>query len=172
MKKIIFLATIFFAFNGNAQYLSLKNLISLQSKNLNDAQEYLAKNDWVFSDATEAKENKMAEARFAFKKNKLDPKKAQSWLHYLYSEKTGVVRIKYQMFKTEEYDNLLNEVKKKDFKLLDSKIKDGRLSVTYYNNEYYLIFSSVKIDDPTSVNARYIVLLRSASDFLTSKKKG
>ena len=171
MKKIILLSAILYTFTANAQYLSLKTLINLQSKNLNDVQEYMASNNWVFSDATEAKEHKMAEVRFAFGKKKIDPQKATSWFHYLYNEKNGVVRIKYQIFNSQHYDDLLNEVKKKDFKLLKTEIKEGKIMLIYYNNDYYLTFSSAKIDDPNSINARYVLLLQSAADFLNSRKK-
>ena len=96
MKKIILLASILISFAATAQFLSLKDLIKLQSKNLTDAQEYLAKNDWKFNDAKELK-NGINQVSFAYGRNKLAIKKAQGWLRYIYNEKRGIVRISYEI---------------------------------------------------------------------------
>ena len=169
MKKIILLLSLFIAFGATAQFLSLKDLIKLQSKNLTDAQEYLAKNDWKFNDAKELK-NGINQVSFAYGRNKLAIKKAQGWLRYVYNEKRGIVRISYEIFNSNEFNDFQSDVKRKDFRLINTEVKEGKLISTYTNNTHYLTLQSIKIENAVNVAVRYRVGVKSAADYLNTEK--
>lgn len=170
MRKVFLLICVSISLTASAQFLSLKDLIKLQSKNLTEAQEYLAKNEWKFSNANEER-NKFNIISFAYERNKVDLKKAQGWLRYIYNEEKGIVRIKYEIYKSEEFNDLLSETKRKGFKLQNSKIKKGKLIDIYGNDNYYLFFESIKIENPVSASVRYMITLRTAADYLNTKEK-
>ena len=82
----------------------------------------------------------------------------------------GIVRISYEIFNSNEFNDFQSDVKRKDFRLINTEVKEGKLISTYTNNTHYLTLQSIKIENAVNVAVRYRVGVKSAADYLNTEK--
>ncbi|WP_433812093.1 hypothetical protein [Flavobacterium johnsoniae] len=131
MKTILIYAFVFFGLTQTfSQNLSLDELISLRKKELSEIEEFLTNKNWSFLSAEEPEQDKLGLVTFAFDKSNYDDK-AQSFLRYFYSDKSESKRIQIQVNKKEIYNSYLTKLKSLEYKIINSKIENGKIIKIY-----------------------------------------
>jgi hypothetical protein len=131
MKQfLLVVAIMLFSNNALSQNLTLSQILEIKKKDLGNAEEYLTSKSWEFLDAYEPTDGNMGRATFTY--NKSDSSDlAESFLTYFYSEYSSKTRIKIQVNTKIKYNEYINSIKNYGCRLIDSKIKDGRILKIY-----------------------------------------
>lgn len=129
MKKLLlFVLLASFSF-GYGQNLSLSQLMSLRTMDLDDAETYLTQRGWNYKDSEEETDTTLGLVNFVYGTNG-DFNYAESFLRKLFSYSgTNVIAI--QIGKQNKYLEYLSAVKSFNPQLIFSGPEDGRLVKTY-----------------------------------------
>ncbi len=165
MKYIFTLAFLLIVQTIQAQNLSLDQLVSLQTKDLEYVNEFLVSRGWQFDSSQAETDDKMGRAVWAHGKSNFDPEIAEAWFDLVYSpgyEST----IRYQTHNKTQYTVIKNRMAALGMKLLSSEIvEDGLLSV-YLGNYFAIKITSSSSRD--SAVATYIFTVIKKEIYLKS----
>jgi hypothetical protein len=110
--------------------VSLDEAITLRKKSLAEVEEYLTSKNWSLVLAEDPTEDDMGMANFAFEKSAYDDK-AQAFITFYYSARSGRTRLDVQVHKKEIYTSYINRIKVLGCKLIKSKIEDNKIIKVY-----------------------------------------
>lgn len=165
MKYIFTLAFLLIVQTIHAQNLSLDQLVSLQSKDLEYINEYLVSRGWQFDSSEAETEEDMGRAIWAYGKSDFEPEKATAWFNLIYSpgyEST----ILYQTHNKSQYTLIKNRIAALGMKLFRSQIvEDGLISVYLGKNYAVKVVSS---SSEGSAVAKYIFTIVKKEVYLES----
>ena len=131
MKNSIFLIC-FLILSTCALGQNLNEAISLREKNIAFVEENLLSKGWHFMTGKSESDESYGFARFGLGKIK-NTNNTGSIITIYYSKNPTRNRIDYQISSQEKYINAIKTIKANDYKLIDSKIVNGKL-VKWYKN--------------------------------------
>ena len=129
-KYLILFISIISINNSLGQNITLDEAISLRKKDLAVVEEYLTSKNWSLISAQEPTEDEMGMASFAFEKGLYDDK-AQAFITFFYSGRTGRTRLDVQVHKKDIYTSYISRLKVLGCKLIKSKIEDNKIIKVY-----------------------------------------
>lgn len=165
MKHLLTLIILFTFSSVQAQYLTLDQLVNLQTRDLEYVNLFLVNKGWDFNSAEAETDETMGDAVWAYGKSEVDSERATAWFHLRYSQgyQSSIV---YQMNSKTHYTLIKNRVVALGMKLVSSEIiDDGLLSVYIGKNYAVKIVSSAAKED---ASAKYLFTILTKESYLNS----
>ncbi|POY34706.1 hypothetical protein C3K47_18910 [Solitalea longa] len=169
LKLFLTLLFCLISFLSYGQYLNFDQLISLQSKSLDNINDYLNSKGWQFSHSSEKDNDGYSTAYWAYGKSDFDEGKALAWfeLHYKESYEN---RISYQVFNKNQYSIIKSRVLALGMKQLKSWINDNSINAVYAGKNYvaYISQSSEEYKSLTTYVFRIFNKVDFFDDYISS----
>ncbi len=143
-KQNIFFLLISFALNnGYCQNLSVSEITALCSKsNWETINNHLITKGWAYYESSTSEDYKINTITWSYEKEYYS-EKALGWF-YVYSFENAPMKISFNFFNLKSYNSILGSIGPAGYKLIDSKIGDNSITLTYLNQNYILTISTSK----------------------------
>lgn len=148
-KNLLIVTALSFSFStAQAQSLSLDELISLRSKDVDGVNNFLSARGWTFSDAAEETDNQYSRSTWAFGKQYYSGR-AKAFVT-LMSADGYYNKITYKTSVKSHFDLLKSRILAYKMLKTSSSVNDGSISTTYVGKSY-IVESWVSTDSESSI---------------------
>lgn len=142
LKLLLIIGLLLTTVNLDAQNLRLTDLHKISSvKNWESANQYLIGKGWEYYESSKGDSQRYNVITWSYNRSYND--EAQGWF-YVYTSDSEPNKISYTTFNKTSYKAIQSEIKRNNYKLLDSKINDNEITSEYSNQNYILRISTDK----------------------------
>lgn len=168
MKKYILIFMVLGSLVLNAQNVSMKDLFSLQGKEMGEVEEALTSKGWKYIGGQKGNAESRKYIAFSFGDLKLDLKNKQheySVVYYGLSNNNKSKRISIELSNLSKYSQYLDEIKNYGYKLLNSDVgKNGTLRKIYQGDSTTVVVKITTKKEELNVTL-YKIIICSTDDF-------
>lgn len=173
MKRYILIIVVFCSFMLNAQNVSMKELLSMQEKEMGEVEEELTSKGWKYIGGQEGNSESRKYIAFSFGNLKFDFKNKEheySMVYYGFSNNGKSKRIAIEISSLSKYSQYLDEIKQSGYKLLNSDIgKNGTLRKIYQDDSTTIVVKVTTKTEEYNVTL-YKIIICSTDDYNMSFK--
>lgn len=151
---------IFMSIQSISQNLSLKDMQNIcNSNNWEYVNQYLLNKNWEFYDSEISKDdNEISQITWTLNKTP-NSDRAAAWF-YLTNFKNAPNYVQYVFFNNDDFSNIKKTVANFGYTLIENKVENNQIVLSYENSNFYITFTSGKKED---VNFYEIDLLKKGS---------